>query len=347
MKIISKTLKLLPLFLLAFSLNSCDDDDNIEIIETTTVVDVAVANNLTALAAALTATDLVSTLQGTGPFTVFAPSNEAFADLLNTTGLDLTNLSAAEEELVRNILLNHVIIEENLDATTIIGAGSGYLTTASPAGVAGTNLSLYYNVNGSTVELNGGDGTTAAPRVGADVTITDLTADNGTIHVINKVMLPPSIVDMAIANSTFEQLVGALTTDGQPDFVSILSTADGTAPAPFTVFAPTNDAFVALLNSNTEWNSTTDIDSALLTAVLQHHVLAGANVQSSGLNQNGTTSPTTLQGQTIDITLPGTNGNIADVTDGAGNSDIGIIAVDVQTSNGVIHVVNKVLLPGS
>ena len=118
------------------------------------------------------------------------------------------------------------------------------------------------------------------------------------------------------------------------DFVSVLSAQDGNGDDPFTIFAPTNDAFDALGDLP---------DEAGLVPVLQHHVIAGANVRSGDLT-DGITA-TTLEGDDITINLPGTGDNIADITDGAGNTGIGIIAVDVQAYNGVIHVVNTVLLP--
>ena len=336
---ISKSLKLLTVFILVLGITGCSDDDT-NVPTTNTIVDVAVANGFTSLAAALQATGLISTLQTDGPFTVFAPTNDAFDDLLTSTGLDLANLSFAEEELVRQILLNHVIIGSEVPSSAITSTGIYANTGADAPG--NNNLSIYARNNNGTVEINGGVSTTA----GANVTTPNVEADNGVIHVINKVLTLPTVVDMALTNPEFGSLIASLTTAGQPNFVSILSTDNRTSPAPFTVFAPTNAAFQALLDSNMMWNSPADIDSALLTAVLQHHVLAGNNVQSSDLTPNGTTSPETLQGQTIDITLPGTNGNIADVVDGAGN-DAGIIAVDVQTSNGVMHFVNAVLLPAS
>ncbi len=86
------------------------------------------------------------------------------------------------------------------------------------------NLSIYFNVDG-TVKLNGG----FALSKGADVTTADQTATNGTIHIINKVLLPPTVVDMALANPNFSNLVASLTTAGQPDFVSVLSTPNGTS----------------------------------------------------------------------------------------------------------------------
>ena len=125
------------------------------------------------------------------------------------------------------------------------------------------------------------------------------------------------------------------------DFVSILSRTEVGSPVDginpnFTVFAPTNDAFDALESVPAE---------TVLTQVLLHHVISEANITSGNLNNPGDTSATTLQGDDITITIPGTGGNIANITDGFGASDIGIIAVDVQAGNGVIHVINKVMIP--
>lgn len=348
MKIISKTFKLLTVFLLVLGVTGCsDDDDNGNVAPTTTVVEVAVANGYTSLAAALTATGLDTVLEGAGPFTVFAPTNDAFADLLAATGLDLNNLSAAEEALVSNILLNHVIVGSRIEANTIITNGSGFVTTGATgpndAGGNTTNLSLYYNVDGGTVLLNGGDGTTQAPRNGADVTMTDLSATNGVIHEINKVLGLPTVVDMAIAIPDFSSLVASLAeADGSTADPMYITTLSGTGP--FTVFAPNNAAFTALLDSNMAWNSPADIDDALLNSVLAHHVVTG-NVRSGNLTDG--ISPATLEGDTITINLPGNDGNPAKITDGAGNTDIDITAVDVQTNNGVIHVVETVLLPNT
>lgn len=338
MKIISKSFKMLTVFLLVLGVTGCDDDDDDNIPTTNTIVDVAVANGFTSLAAALQATDLVNVLQGDGPFTVFAPTNEAFDALLQTTNLDLTSLTTDQEELVRQILLNHVIIGSELNAAAITGSAPDYVNTGAN-GVGNTNLSLFYNiadVNGTpTVQLNGGN--TAA--VGANVTATNIEADNGVIHVIDRVLGLPNVVDMALANPDFSALVGALTM-GTPgtDFVTILSTENGSMPAPFTIFTPNNAAFNALTSVPAE---------SELVSILEHHVLTGQNVQSGNLMPNGNTEPMTLEGDIMTITLPGTNGNIADITDGSGNDGIGIIAVDVQTTNGVIHVVNQVLVPNT
>ena len=147
----------------------------------------------------------------------------------------------------------------------------------------------------------------------------------------------PTVVTFATADPNFETLVQALTElTPNTDFVAVLSAQDGAGDDPFTVFAPTNAAFDALPSIPMEDD---------LVPILQHHVVAGANERSGDLTPNGDTPATTLEGDAITITLPGTNGNIADVTDGAGNTGIGIDAVDVQAINGVIHVLDTVLIP--
>lgn len=334
MKIISKSFKLLTVFLLVVGLTGCssDDDNNTgDGVESTTVVDVALANGFTSLAAALEATGLVSTLEGTGPFTVFAPTNDAFATLLSDTGLDLNNLSAAEEELVRNILLNHVIIGSNIEAQTLIDAGSGYASTASP-GPDNTTLSLYYNINNGVVELNGGSDVAG----GADVTTPNVTATNGIIHVVDKVIARPTIATFATTNSALSILVDALAyaDSGSPTVPWISTVSNGDA-GPFTVFAPTNDAFVNLLGE-LELTALTDLDQATVDAVLTYHVVNGANVTSSQLT-SGTvgTIGGDITADTNNFTLTDANGRV---------SNIVLSLVDIQGINGVVHVIDRVIL---
>ena len=341
MKIISKNFKLLTVFLLVIGFTACsDDDDNNVTPQPTTIVDVAVANGFTSLAAALQATDLVTTLQSEGPFTVFAPTNEAFAELLDATGLDLENLSAAEETLVRNILLNHVIIGSDIQAETLISAGSGYATTASPGPAANTNLSLYYNVVGGTVELNGGSDVSG----GADVTTPNVAASNGTIHIVDAVIGLPTIATFATTNDALSTLVAALsyadtgTPTVQPSYIDVVSNG---AAGPFTVFAPTNTAFgnvLAELGLSGFGEGMGELNAATTDAVLLMHIVSG-NIQSSGL-PNGPVA--TLGGE---ITA---NNSTFILTDGL-DREIGIVTslVDIQATNGVVHVIDTVIRPGS
>ena len=287
------------------------------VIDIPNIVDHAVANpGLSSLVSALTDggnttfTDLLSNEEET--FTVFAPGNDAFSDFTNPNSNDLNA-----------ILSNHVVVGA---AAFSSGLTNSYVNTAAEF-AADENLSLYINTDDG-VTLNGT----------SNVVMADIVASNGVIHTVDAVIDLPTVVTFAVADPTFDSLQAALTAEGQPDFVSTLS---GTGP--FTVFAPTNDAFQALLDSNDMWNGLGDIDGGLLTSVLQHHVVDGANIRSGDLSDGATA--TTLEGDMITINLPGTGDNIADITDGAGNTGIGIDAVDVQAINGVIHVVDTVLIP--
>ena len=333
MKIISQNFKLLAVFLMVIGFTSCSDDDDNGTTAPTTVVDVALANNLTSLAAALQATDLVTTLQGTGPFTVFAPSNEAFADLLATTGLDLDNLSTEEEALVRNILLNHVIIGETVNSTALVNAGSGYTNTGA-TGPNGENLSLYFNTT-SGVVLNGV----------STVDNADNMASNGIVQIVDEVIGLPTIATFATSNPALSNLVAALQlADSGTPTVNWINTVSGTENqtlAPFTVFAPTNTAFENLLLELDDTGNTAlaDLDPALVNSVLTYHVVASSNVQSSGLGALNGVIPT-LGG---DLTLNGTT-----ITDD-NSRDSQILAsaglVDIQAINGVVHAIDTVILP--
>ena len=276
------------------------------------IVDHAIANpNLTSLVGALTAdnnTTFTTLLADSeNDFTVFAPLNTAFESFTNPSDNDLNS-----------ILANHVISGAAANAESLTNT---YFNTAA-MNADGDNLSIYVSIDDG-VTLNGTSTVVAA----------DIIATNGIIHAVNTVIDLPTVVTFATADPNFSSLVGALTAEGQPDFVSVLSTPNGTGPAPFTVFAPTNGAFANLA----------EVPSGdALTAVLNHHVIVGANIVSGDLS-NGLISPATLEGDTLTFTIDGDN-NVT-ITDGSGNSEIGIIAVDVQANNGVIHAIDTVMIP--
>lgn len=284
------------------------------VIDLPNIVDHAVANpNLTSLVGALTDggnttfTDLLSNEEE--DFTVFAPLNDAFSAFTNPNGNDLNA-----------ILSNHVVVGA---AAFSSGLTNSYVNTAAEFDTD-ENLSLYINTDDG-VTLNGV----------SNVVLADIVATNGVIHAVDAVIDLPTVVTFAAADPNFSTLVQALTElTPSVDFVSVLSAQGGAGSDPFTVFAPTNDAFAALAAIPAE---------ADLIPVLQHHVVAGANVRSGDLSDG--IMATTLEGDAITINLPGTGDNIADVTDGAGNTGIGIDVVDVQAINGVIHVVDTVLIP--
>ena len=314
------------LFISLTTFQSCNDDnDNALPYEpeptTNSIVDVALGSeNLSTLVAALQKADLVTTLASQGPFTVLAPSNEAFNTFLSDNGFN--SLDDVPVEILTNILLNHVVGGRlaSTDLTT------GYATTFAISSASDQSMSIFIDTTNG-VRFNGV----------SSVTDANIDADNGIVHLVDAVIGLPSVVTFAVADPTFSTLVSALTRDDlTTDFVGVLSTATGTSPAPFTVFAPTNDAFGSLL-SELGIAGLADIDEPTLDAVLKNHVVAGANVFDTDLTDDMTVS--TLGG---DITANVTGG--ATLTDSSGRvSDI--IATNIQANNGIIHAINKVILP--
>lgn len=320
-----KKLKNISLLLFAvFALYSCTEEDtetpkeNPQILN---IVETAQATaDLSSLVAAVIEADLAATLSGPGPFTVLAPTNEAFATFLSENGwADVTEIP---DEALEQVLLNHVI-SGNVASTDLTSAGSGYTNTLA-TGSGNNSMSIYYNTD-EGVKFNNV----------ASVLTADVSASNGTVHIVDKVIGLPTVVTFATADPNFSILVSALTRESSYTYVETLSTADGTDPAPFTMFAPTNDAFVSLLEE-LDHASLGDVPTETLTSTLNTHVVAKANVQSTGLSDG-----------MIIKTLGGTL--TANVTGGATLTDSkdrvsNIIAVDVQASNGVIHAIDKVVL---
>lgn len=310
------------LLALAIIFTSCSDDDDNQptLVETNTIVDIVAGNpDFSTLGSALAITNLTSVLASDGPFTVFAPTNDAFADFLTTNGF--ATLEDVPVDALASTLLNHVIggVNNAADLET------GYINTSAVFnGEADAPLSMYVNTT-EGVTLNGI----------SSVTTADVAADNGVIHIVDAVITLPSVVTFAAADAaTFSELVGALTRTDQPDYVSVLSTANGTAPAPFTVFAPTNQAFTNLY-AELNVSGIEDVDGAILTATLNTHVVAGANVRAEDL-VSGTVA--TL-GDDLEI-----DATTAIITDPNGRTSQ-VIVTNVQAANGVIHAIDTVLLP--
>lgn len=313
MKNFAKLIKLTLLVVTSTLMFSCSEDDSSN--QDRTLSEFFSRNpEFTNLYAALEKADLVETLNQGGTFTVFAPTNAAFVEFLAVNGFE--NLEAVPTPVLREVLLNHVL-NTRVPSSDV---STGYVKTLGKGSASTTNtLSMFINVSESGVRINGV----------ASVTAFDINANNGVIHVVDAVIGLPTIVTHALANPNFSNLVGALTSPGQPDFVGILS---GNTNAPFTVFAPSNAAFARFESQNP--GTLASLTSGQLTSVLTYHVVAGANVLSNGIPSGPIT---TLETGTF--TVNGTT-----ITDEAGRQT-GIVAVDVQAANGVIHVLDNVILP--
>ncbi len=309
MKVFSKFLFLV----FAIVMIGCGDDGNevtpvTPVEEPQTIADIATSNDdFSTLVSALSRVNLVETLQSDGPFTVFAPTNAAFAAL----GVDLATIS---DEDLTNILLYHVI-GGNI-ASTDLADGQTYAGTAA-AGPSDHPLSMLIEKGSAGVKVNNV----------ATVTTADVTATNGVIHIVDAVITPLDIVGHAAANSNFTSLVGALGA-ASGDLVSVLQ-GDG----PFTVFAPVNGAFDAI----SEVTATLSADQ--LANVLTYHVASG-NVKSGDLTNGLEVMAVNEQIFTVNI------GDQVTLTDGTGEQST-VVLTDVQATNGVIHVLDRVILPAN
>lgn len=277
------------------------------------IVQLAQSNpDLSILVEAVSAAGLADTLKARGPYTVFAPTNAAFAALLTELGVTKDQL-LANKPLLTAVLTYHVL--------------PGAIKRADiPAGKAITTVQggiFKIDANGSALTITDGRNRTA------NITATDIQAFNGVVHVIDKVLLPAdkTIVQTAQALPDFSILVEAVVAANLQDTLS--------GPGPFTVFAPTNAAFASLL---TELGITKDAllaDKALLTKVLTYHVLPGRVLKADV----PVGAPiTTAEGETFTI-----NSSLA-ITDQRGRN-ANLVATDVLASNGVIHAIDKVILP--
>ena len=272
--------------------------------ESKTIVDIAVEDGrFTTLVAALQTTYLDVTLSGSGPFTVFAPTDDAFAKLPEGT---VESLLETIPEL-KNILLYHVVSGNVLAADVV--------SLESAETLQGQNISI--SVMGNVVKIND-----------AQVIITDIQGSNGTIHVIDTVLLPEAeeesktIVDIAVEDGRFTTLVAAL----QTTYLDVTLSGSG----PFTVFAPTDDAFAKLPEGTVESLLETIPE---LKNILLYHVVSGNVLAADVVSLE---SAETLQGQNISISV---TGDVVKINDSQ------VIITDIQGTNGTIHVIDTVLLP--
>jgi transforming growth factor-beta-induced protein len=286
-----------------------------------TIVDVAVgAGSFTTLVAAVTEAGLVDTLSGEGPFTVFAPTDDAFAAALDALGLTAEELLASDD--LAAILTYHVVAGE-VDAATAISLDGQSADT----------------VNGAPIDISVVDGNVMINN--ATVIGADIEASNGIIHIIDTVLLPPTdeamtedamadgpgtIVDVAVGAGSFTTLVAAVTEAG------LVETLSGEGP--FTVFAPTDDAFAAALDA-LGLTAEELLASPELGAILTYHVVAGEVDAATAISLDGQ-SAGTVNGADIDISVVDGNVMINDAT---------VIGADVEASNGIIHIIDTVLLP--
>ena len=276
-----------------------------------TIVDIAAGDDrFSTLVAAVQAAGLAETLSGEGPFTVFAPTNDAFAALPEGT-LDTLLMPENKQQLI-DILTYHVVAGKVM-AADVVNLEAADTVLGQPVSIRTDMGKVYIN--------------------DAEVLITDIEASNGVIHVIDSVILPASdeadasamdIVDTAVADGRFTTLAAAL------DAAGLIETLKGEGP--FTVFAPTDDAFAALPEGTVDTLLMPE-NKDQLTSVLTYHVVAGKVMAADVVEL---TEAETVQGSPVQVKVE--DGKVF-------INEAEVIITDIETSNGVIHVIDSVILP--
>lgn len=304
-------------FCMVFTLGftSCDkDDDNAMPPASGTISSQVAANaDFSLLESAVTKAGLNATLDGTGPFTVFAPNDAAFT----ASGVTSTVIGSLSSDQLKTILLYHTIGSKIMAADVPAGPNARVITASGD--------SVFVTKNANAVYING-----------VKVASADIAASNGVIHVIERVLMPPAgnIVQVASADTSLSYLVAAVVraSTGSTNVAGILS---GTSI--LTVFAPTNDAFrkagfatIGAINA---------ADPNTLTSILTYHVVPG-RVFSSDLVDAA--QPATASGGNVTIGITDSGATVKGTTNTTASN---ITAANIMATNGVVHLIDQVLLP--
>ena len=294
-----------------------DSDDNVPTAQTITQI-VTDNSQFTLLEAAVTRAGLAGTLSGTGPFTVFAPTDDAF----RASGFaDAAAINNAPVATLTNILLYHVV-----SGTAVTSAAIPTAQTAYPTSLSGNAPIYVTKVGSNTVSVNN-----------ARVSAVDALASNGIIHAIDRVLMPPmgNILAIAQADTSLSLLTAAAVRGG----AAVTGALGGSTP--LTVFAPTNAAFRL-----TPFNSVSAINAApvaTLTAILTNHVVTNpGRAYSPTLTNNATI--TTFGTGSLTITT-GTSGTVAVTSRGNAGVASRVTTADINATKGVIHKIDRGLLP--
>jgi uncharacterized surface protein with fasciclin (FAS1) repeats len=268
---------------------------------------------------------LAGTLSAPGNLTVFAPTDRAFANLKKSDPALYTEV-ATNKKLLRSVLTYHVV-GTRIPASDAVAAAKkrGNVKTVQRESIA-------LRFKGGKIVLNGT----------ARVVVPDVKASNGVIHAIDTVLVPPSLSQPPAATQSIVQIASA-----NPDFSTLVSLVQKaglveaiSAPGPFTVFAPTNEAFAKLATAAPATYAAVLADPALLAKVLTYHVVAGDIKSAQAIavaRQNGTVKP--IDGEPISLSLK--DGKLTL------NGNATVVTADVRATNGVIHVIDTVIVPPS
>ena len=300
------------MFLFSLLIISCKKDEDTTEPKSSNIKDeISTRADLTLLNSSLQKANLTSKFDSAGSFTIFAPTNDAFA----ASKIDATLIGSLTADQIRNIVLYHTFNSKYLE-TDLPSGPNAKVTTAS-------GDSVFVTKNSSGVYLNG-----------VKVQTTNLVLSNGVLQTVSKVLIPPvgNLVQSIIADTTFTYLAAAVVraSEGGVNVAAVLSNG-----GIYTVFAPTNQAFRDAGFATV--NDINEADANVLASILTYHVLGG-RVFSSDLTEGA--QPITLEGSALTVSLLG-----GATVKGTGNSTASnIVGTNIMASNGVIHVIDRVLL---
>ncbi|MFM9987356.1 fasciclin domain-containing protein [Flavobacterium sp.] len=350
----NQIIKLIFAITIVFTTFSCtSDDNNKEIAKLPTITETLNADaNFSVLVKSLRITGITN-FSSAGSYTLFAPTNTAFAAYTSTlfptgindaTVVEPTTLSTAQIAELKKILQNHVLAVGTKSYDLIASSTvSGYVKTFAP-GQGSTTLSMFVNKPASDILVNGG-----ATNGGATITTADIDASNGIVHIVDAVIKLPKLVNHIIANpdlSTLYSVVSSTATGTYGDQSAVLATLNGVGP--LTLFAPLNDAFNTATAAG-GFLTGTNATPTNVSKILRYH-LSNGNLTSSSATSWTSSSATTdvtittlaATAQTFKITL-GTLKikEFPAIAVPASN----IKFVNIQATNGNIHTIDRVLQP--
>lgn len=317
---------ILSLLLMAFMI-SCSDDDTPNPASETIAVLLTNGSQVTLFTEALDRIDFLDNLHGTKKYTVLAPNDDAFEAFLEENDYD--DVDDVPEAELKKIILNHIIPTQELSTDDLLDMDKEYVESSA-------EYALFVGIDDDDISING--------NTQMDDEVIDVVASNGVIHLVNSVITIPTIVTFLELDAQFSDFYKGLTT-GTPnyDFISNLKglETDDESDAPFTVFAPNNEAIETLLDTDENWEKIEDIDESTLIPILKHHIIITKAISKEDI-EDGLESTETWEGDSLLFTESEDNFTI---TDGSGNENIKILTFDIKTRNGIIHIIESVLMP--
>lgn len=305
---------------------SCINDNDPVPINNTIAVLLSNGSKVKIFTKALDRVNFLDDLHGTKKYTVFAPDDDAFEDFLEENDYD--KVEDVPKEELKKIILNHIIPTNVLVTEDLLDMDKKYVNSRA-------DYSLFIEVDDDEISING--------NTKLDDEVVDVEASNGIIHLVDNIIAIPTVATFLELDAQFSNFHKGLTTaTPNYDFISSLKSLE-TDDAPFTIFAPNNNAIDILLETNDDWYKIEDIDENTLIPILKHHIVATKSISKKSLT-DGLQSAKSLEGDILVFTKQTDN---ITIKDGLGNENIKILIFDIKTRNGIIHSIDSVLMPNT